>query len=220
MIKAILRSKKLITRNDGSKAYPLNEESMPKGDGTAVKNLEIIDWLDVEKSLRYKRKEISGKVVSTYCNIYAYDFCYLAGAYLPRVWWYDKALDLIKKGNSVDAKYGETVYEMNVNNLYDWFEEYGNTFGWQRQNDLKEAQDLANKGQVVIIIAKQKIATRSGHITIIAPEHQGNKARNINKHFLPLQSQAGIVNYKFLIDNWYTSPKYVGYSIYSFNTLK
>lgn len=220
MIKAILRSKKLISRNEGSKAYPLNEENLPAGNGTPESLLDIIEFLNVEKSERYKRKEISGKVVSTYCNIYTYDFCYLAGAYMPRVWWYEKALNLMEKGFNVEAKYGETVYEINANGLYDWFNNYGNAFGWQKQNDLKEAQDLANKGQIVIIVAKQKIATRSGHICVIAPEHQGNKARNINKHFLPLLSQAGIVNKKYFVDNWYTSPKYIGYNIYSFNNSK
>lgn len=220
MIKAILRSKKLISRNEGSKAYPLNEENLPAGNGTPESLLDIIEFLNVEKSERYKRKEISGKVVSTYCNIYTYDYCYLAGAYIPRVWWYDKAIKEIQGGKSIDAKYGETVGEMNANSLFDWFNTWGNTFGWQKQNDIKEAQSLANKGQVVIIVAKQKIATRSGHITVIAPEHQGNKARNINKHFLPLQSQAGIVNKKYFLDNWYTSPKYVGFNIYSYNTIK
>jgi hypothetical protein len=37
MKKAILISKRSITRNDGSKAYPLNEPLMPKGDGKKFK---------------------------------------------------------------------------------------------------------------------------------------------------------------------------------------
>src|SRR4051812_40345925 len=47
---------------------------------------QIVADLDVTRSLRY----MPG--TQTYCNIYAHDFCYLAGVYLPRVWWNSKAL--------------------------------------------------------------------------------------------------------------------------------
>lgn len=50
----------------------------------------IGDWLAVEESKRYLSGE--GK---TYCNVYAADYCYLAGVYLPRVWCNPKALAAI-----------------------------------------------------------------------------------------------------------------------------
>lgn len=215
MKKAILLSKKPITRNDGSKAYPLNEADLPKNNGTPEGLINIVEYLNVERSLRYKRKEIDGKVVSTYCNIYAYDYCYLAGVYMPRVWWYPRALRDLNNGTDVPVKYGETVAELNANALYDWFNEHSNAFGWVKQNDLKEAQDLANKGWIVIIVAKQKIVTRSGHITAIIPETQGYKSRSINKVFLPLQSQAGVLNKKYFNDNWFTNPRYVGFGVFA-----
>lgn len=216
MKKAILHSKKPISRNDGSKAYPLNESDLPFGDGSPESLLAIAEYLDVERSLRYKRKQIDGKVVSTYCNIYAYDFCYLAGAYIPRIWWYPKAIQDIEKGMDLQAKYGDNVSEMNANGLFNWFETWGNHFGWVKQNDLVEAQELANKGWCVVIIAKNNIITRSGHITMIVPEHQGFKARKVNKNFLPLQSQAGIVNKKYFNDNWFVSSKFSGWNVYAY----
>lgn len=219
MKKAVLLSKRPITRNSGSKAYPLNETDKPQGDGTPKSLFDIIEYLDVENSLRYKRKEIDGKVVSTYCNIYAFDYCNLAKAYMPRVWWYPRALNDIEKGMDVQPVYAETVAELNANALYDWFNTYSNAFGWVKQNDLFEAQDLANKGWVVIIVAKQKIVTRSGHITVIVPESRENKAKRVNKHYLPLQSQAGIINKKYFNDNWFVHPRYVGHSVYAYNPL-
>ena len=216
MKKAILISKKPISRNAGSKAYPLNENNMPKGDGTPQSLLNIAEYLDVERSIRYKRNEVNGKIVSTYCNIYAFDFCHLAGAYFPRIWWNEKAINMMEKGFQIDEKYGESVFEMNVNSLFDWFDVYGNAFGWIRQNDLRESQELANNGWIVVIVAKNNVVTRSGHITMIVPEHQGFKARNVNKNFLPLQSQAGIINKKYFNDNWFVSSKFSGWSIYAY----
>lgn len=216
MKKVILHSKRPITRNDGSKAYPINEADAPKGDKTPQSLLKIVDYLDVERSLRYKRKEVDGKVVATYCNIYAFDYAYFAGAYLPRVFWYPRALKDLQNGVNVEPKYGETVAEYNANALFDWFNEWGNHFAWQKQNDLREAQDLANKGWIVVIVAKQKIVTRSGHITAIVPEHQGNNAKSINNNFLPLQSQAGVLNKKYFNDNWFLNPRYSGWGVWAF----
>lgn len=219
MKKAILISKRSITRNDGSKAYPLNEPLMPKGDGTPEKLIDIVEFLNVEKSLRYKRNEVGGKVVATYCNIYAFDYCNLAGGYLPRVWWNKNIVDEIKQGKDIEPVYAKTVSEINANSLYDWFQNYSNEFGWQKQNDLFEAQKKANDGWIVIIVAKQKIVSHSGHITAIIPEMNGHKSRNINKTFLPLQSQSGLVNQKYFTDNWFTHPRYEGFGVYAMKTI-
>src|SRR5688572_8800840 len=54
---------------------------------------DIVQALAVEKSARYQPT-----ATSTYCNIYAYDYCYFAGVYLPRVWWYDKAIAELVQG--------------------------------------------------------------------------------------------------------------------------
>lgn len=216
MIKAVIRSKKSITRNDGSKAYPLNESDLPVNPGTAADLIKIVEYLDVEKSLRYKQKVINGKIVSTYCNIYAYDYAYIAGAYLPRLWWYEKAAQDIEAGISLEPKYAVTVAEVNANSLYDWFNRWGNYFGWTKIATTAEAQKLANDGYVVIITAKQKIVNRSGHIVVIVPELNGNIHKEVNGDFIPVQSQAGVVNKKYGSTAWYKHDRYVGYAIYAF----
>jgi hypothetical protein len=218
MKKAILRSNKLITRNSGSKAYPLNEENMPKGDGSPKSLTDIVNFLDVEHSQRYVQKFVGGKMVATYCNIYAFDYCNLAGGYLPRVWWYPKAVADLQKGLDLEPKYAETVQELNANSLYDWFVEFADDFGWKKETDLQKAQGLANIGQIVIIVAKQKITSRSGHITAIVPEVQEHKSKFVGSVYQPLQSQAGALNKKYLNDNWFTHSRYYGFGIWSFQT--
>ena len=67
MNKVHLTSKREITRQQtDTRAFPLTEPNMPKGDGTPESVHKIIKFLDVEKSPRYKRTP-----ASTFCNIYA-----------------------------------------------------------------------------------------------------------------------------------------------------
>lgn len=82
------------SRNRSNRAYPLNESGIPKLDLRSITSIEdkhiaiyeIIRWLDVENSKRYEPSD--GK---TYCNIYAYDFAYCLGLFIPRIWWTPKA---------------------------------------------------------------------------------------------------------------------------------
>lgn len=215
MKKAILTSNKEINLIDGSKAYPLNMPNLPKGDGTPESIIKIFDFLNVESSPRYKRKEVNGVVVSTYCNIYAFDVANLAGAYLPRVWW---GQDAIKDLNTMDvqAKYGVTVFELNANSLFDWFAIYSDDFGWSKPKTLEDAQKLANEGEVVVIVAKQKITSRSGHIVVISPEINGQSHKIVNGKFCPVQSQAGWSNKKYFVDDWYLNPRYSSWGVWSY----
>lgn len=216
MKKAVLTSKRPITLSEGSKAFTLNMEGMPKGDGTPNSLTKIIEFLKVEKSGRYKQNIVGGKIVDTYCNIYAFDYTNLAGGYLPRVWWSRKVAEEVKAGKDILAKYGDTVFELNANSLYDWFMEWSDDFGWTKQTDLKHAQQLANEGQIVILVAKQKIVQRSGHITAIVPEVPLHKSQMAGNVFEPLQSQAGAVNKEYLCQNWFLHPRYSGWGCWSF----
>jgi hypothetical protein len=204
----------ITRRRDGGQAYPLGEANRPgRSDGkpeNRVKSvLKIINYLDSENSrhLRYQPKPRT-----TYCNIYAHDFCYLAGVYLPRVWWTDKALLQIKDDVAVPVKYAETVREMNANMLLDWFEDYGALFGWKRLFDLDVLQAAANHGEVCIIVAQRKNLNHSGHITVVAPEHDGfAAARNSAGEVLrPLESQAGRQNHRFFVktNRWWLGRKF------------
>lgn len=106
-----------VKRSETRRAFPLNEANQPKRDATnkeerAKQLLQIIKWLDVDSSKRY----LPGNG-TTYCNIYAYDYCFLAGCFLPRVWWNRKAIALLAAGNSVKPQYAATVTELNANSL-------------------------------------------------------------------------------------------------------
>jgi len=209
-----LRTNNSVRRsNKEYAAHPLNENSQPTRDSTAspsdkAKQLtEIVKWLDVENKGRYLPNS-----KHTYCNIYAYDYCYLAGVYLPRVWWYPTAIDKLKKGNSVSPIYGETVHELNANSLYEWLREYGPTFGWNATFDYTAMQNAANNGQVVIICGANKVPNKSGHITAVVPETANQKAtKNGSTVTHPLQSQAGATNQKYMTRAWWTLPIFRGW---------
>lgn len=203
-----LSTSQSVTRSNLRYAFPLNEPGQPTRDHGASPDQKkaqltaIINWLDVERKVRYQPK--SG---DTYCNIYAYDYCYLAGVFLPRVWWYPSAIDSLKKGKSVSPVYGSTVHEINANGLYEWLRTYGPTFGWEYNTNFNELQNAANSGQVVIISGAHKKPNRSGHITAVVPETASQKAtRSGSTVTHPLQSQAGATNNKYLIRAWWTLP--------------
>jgi hypothetical protein len=176
----------------GRQAFPLGEAGRPgRGAGNAERRRRelgsIIDWLDVEHSARYQ--PVGG---TTYCNIYAYDYCYLSGVYLPRVWWTSRALQRMGRGEAVAPRYAETVSELNANMLLGWFVDYGPDFGWRRTFDPGELQDAANEGGIGIICARRTNDNQPGHIAAVAPESDEHQAaRSGGAVVRPLQSQAG-----------------------------
>ncbi len=187
---------------------PLSEANLPQrnigaGATPATKITDvytIVNFLDVVNSARYQPTK------STYCNIYAYDFCYLAQAYLPRVWWTSKTLMEFAKtpGYNPTPAYGKNVEELNANALYNWLDEWGDDFGWVRTYDLTDFQGKVNDGRVGIICAKRRDLSRSGHITCVVPEANGFVAQREGvKVIAPLQSQAGSKNKKFFSEDWW-----------------
>lgn len=190
-----LTPKRPITRTQTeTRAFPLNEPLMPKGDGTVASTRKIIEFLAVDKSARYKPTG-----VATFCNIYAYDFAYLMGAYLPRVFWTAQA---IKDMNFVPV-YGKTLTEMNANALYDWFPTRGGQFGWKEVNTT-EAQIEANQGKCVIMVAANLNRKKSGHIVAVVPETDTIKSVGSGGIIIyPVQSQAGRVNKRYFCSKWW-----------------
>lgn len=190
-----LTPKRPITRTQTeTRAFPLNEADMPKGDGTPESIHKIIAFLQVEKSKRYIRT-----AASTYCNIYAYDYACLMGAYLPRVFW---TADAIKEMNFTPV-YGKTLTEMNANALYDWFKSRSADFGW-REVTTTEAQQLANQGKCVIMVAANKNRARSGHIVAVVPETDKVKSVGASGIIIqPVMSQAGAVNKRYFCSKWW-----------------
>jgi hypothetical protein len=206
-----LFSKYRVTRADKALgAFPLNEPAQPTRNSTdtpatkAQQLTAIIKWLDVERKARY-----SPTSQYTYCNVYTYDYCYLARVYLPRVWWMSSVLDTLRRGSPVSPIYGRTVGELNANSLFNWLREYGPAFGWNRSFDLTELQNAANNGQVVIVCGQNKIPNRSGHICPIVPETATAKAlRSDTTVIKPLQSQAGRINRQYMTQLWWTDGTY------------
>ncbi len=183
---------------DGGRAYPLGEPGRPARSGRSAESLAqsvtaIIDYLDVANPAHLRYQPRGG---TTYCNIYATDFAYLCGAYLPRVWWTDRALLRLREGEKLAVEYGRTVRELNANALHDWLEDFGPAFGWQREVELTALQVAANAGEVCVIVARRVDLNRPGHITAVVPETGDAKAvRNAQDEVVrPLESQAGTRN--------------------------
>jgi hypothetical protein len=149
--------------------------------------------------------EMYGRIKgSTYCNIYAYDVVTAMGAYVPRCWWTSKfekeALEAMeaKKPYTTVPKYGTNVSEMNANALNSWFDRIGKYFGWRKAASMEEGQLAANNGNVVVLQAANKEASKSGHIAVILAERDDHKASRVkDKVDVPLTSQAGSVNHKY-----------------------
>lgn len=220
-----LKTNSRISRySDHGRAYPLNESGQPIRsalDASQKRNqlTDIVNWLQVESSIRYQ-----AKVKDTYCNIYAYDYCYLGQVYLPRVWWTQASLRKLNSGQAVSIEYGKTVSELGANNLTDWLENFGSKYGWFRSNDLTQLQNAANQGQVCIISAKRKLeqgSTKrgSGHIVVVVPETAIYKAtRDSNRVTIPLQSQAGRNNFRYRYGAknrvWWTDRRFEKYGFW------
>ncbi len=188
-----------ITRRlDGGRAFPPGEPGRPARSGRSAAAMAksvsaIVDYLDVANPAHLRYQPRGG---TTYCNIYATDFAYLCGVYLPRVWWTDRALLRLRAGERVAVEYGRTVRELNANALYDWLEDFGPAFGWKREIEPTALQAAANAGEVCVIVARRVDLNRPGHITAVVPETSDAKpVRNAQDEVVrPLESQAGTRN--------------------------
>lgn len=175
---------------------------------------QLIAQLNVETNIRYQRT-----VDDTYCNVYAYDYCYFSKVYLPTVWWTTESIEKILKGQEVKAVFGTTVERIYSSAIHDWFLEWGASFGWKRMSTIDEIQQHVNaNGGIGIICAKRKIKGLSGHIVPVVPETDLQKAyRKNDKVIYPLQSQAGKLNYNYFSEirkDWWNDELYSSYVLY------
>ena len=215
------QNRKTITRAfDGGRAYPLGETGRPqrtasKPETRASQLLKIIDYLDCAVT-DHKRYLSQGG--STFCNIYAYDYCCLAGVYLPRVWWTDRALQRIVRGENVVVAYGESVRELNANALHDWLEDYGTAFGWHREVDLTTLQAAADAGEVCLTVARRKDLNRSGHVLAVVPQQPAFQAQRdaAGRVTRPVESQAGARNFKYAVNRsaWWLDDKFQAFAFW------
>lgn len=182
----------------------------------------VVATLRVEQSDRYQPENNPRR---TYCNIYAYDYVSALGGYLPRVWWTPDALRRIRAGEEVAVRYGRTVLEVNANAMTNWMRDFGGDFGWRAAADLNAAQDAANEGRVVILLARRANPRQSGHVSVVMPEIREadnvyNADGNAVEHLAgrnddgnvtrPMQSQAGGTNveYEERSADWLTGASY------------
>lgn len=201
-----------VTRDSSSgRAYPLGEAGRPPrpaGEPTtrAGALTSIVEWLDVANP-DHRRWAREGN--ATFCNVYAHDYCCLAGAYLPRVWWTGPALAQLTRGGLLVPRYGATVRELNANGLFDWLVEFGGAFGWSRTFDLDALQDQANRGAVALVSAQRRQLDQPGHIVAVVPETEATPALRVDGRVVaPLQSQAGRENHRYSTLRWWTAAKF------------
>lgn len=208
-----------ITRNRGSRAYPIGEKGMPKRIEQNPDFIwKIIEWLDVEHSKRHLKRKIKGNW-ATNCNVYTTDVCYAAGVYLPRIWWYSHFIErALKNDPGLQIIYGKTVKEMSADSLFVWLENFGSYFGWKKISNAHEIQTMVNDGCIGIISGTDYDPKGPGHITVVLSEKQGYKAKykiiENSKILVPLQSQAGYYNHKVFCDDWYNLPSIDKYNFY------
>ncbi|WP_245986895.1 hypothetical protein [Azospirillum thermophilum] len=187
-------------RADKAGALSLNEPDQPGRTGDTPADLcrsliRIVAWLAVDDSKHLRYQPADG---STYCNIYAHDYCHLAGVYLPRVWWTQKALMALAQGMAVSPRYADTVDEQRANDLFRWLRDFGPQFGWRQTGTLTKLQTEVNQGAVGLIVARRKEDGKSGHIVAVVPETESHQAiRNAGGEVTSaLQSQAGDRNFR------------------------
>jgi predicted chitinase len=210
-----------VTRaRDGGRAHPLGEPGRPRRTGTTVGTrrrqlIEIVGYLDPEDPthLRYRPR---GR--TTFCNIYAHDYCTLADRYLPRVWWTDDSLQRIRNGETVPAKYDNTVRELNANALLDWLRDHGAAFGWSAAPDESVLQSAANNGEVCLIVAKRRDLNRSGHVAAVVPETDDVQAARDGSGAVlrPVESQAGTRNHRLVVKptRWWSGDTYQSFGFW------
>lgn len=193
------RSNTIVRRRDPATAHSLNEPGQPQRQGRTPAELcnelhAIIAWLDVTEPQHARYQPANGL---TYCNIYAHDYCHLAGAYLPRVWWTASAIVQLSQGNKVEPQLNATIEEQRANALFGWLRDFGLDFGWRQTGTLTKLQEAANQGAVCLIVARRQSDGPPGHITVVAPETPVHSARRnaAGEVIAPLQSQAGARNF-------------------------
>lgn len=206
--------KTVTTRREIADAFSLNEPNEPGRQGTTPRELcaelaGIIAWLGVDNPAYRRYQPRSGL---TFCNIYAHDFCHLAGAYLPRVWWTPGAIERLARGEVVAPRLDNTISEQRANDLFRWLRDFGLRFGWRQTGTLTKLQTEVNQGAVGLIVARRIEDGRPGHVVAVVPETEEHRAKrdSAGAVIAPLQSQAGSNNFCYGTGrlNWWQGEQF------------
>lgn len=206
-------------RTEFAGAHSLNEPGMPGRKANTPAGLiaeldAIIAYLGVEKAAHTRYQPRTGL---TFCNIYAHDFCHLAGAYLPRVWWTPGALVAIGQGQQVTPKYGATIEEMRANPLFRWLRDFGPLFGWRQTGTLAKLQQHANQGGLGVIVARRTAEGLPGHIVMVVSETETVRAKrdSAGEVTTPVQSEAGRRNAaRAARSNWWSAAQFADHGFW------
>lgn len=210
----------IVRRTAPATAGSLNEGGQPRRQGSKPEDLvasiaDIIAWLAVDKPAHKRYQPRDGL---TFCNIYAHDFCYLAEVYLPRVWWSSRALVRMAAGESAEPRYAATIDELRANDLFRWLRDFGPGFGWRQTGTLTKLQLAANSGGIGLIVARRKEEGKSGHIVVVVPETEADRANwgADGAVIAPLQSQAGATNFRRSTGrkDWWLDDKFAEFSFW------
>jgi hypothetical protein len=209
----------LVTRRTAiATAHSLNEPGQPGRKGQTAAELRaelaaIIDWLAVDEHKRYLPRD-----GLTFCNIYTHDYCFLAGVFLPRVWWTPGSIEKLAQGKQVEPRLGSTIEEMRANNIFRWLRDFGMRFGWRQTGTLTKLQTEVNQGALGLVIARRVIDGKSGHMVMVVPETAEHSARRnaAGEVIAPLQSQAGATNFRYGTGtlNWWKHPRFAEFAFW------
>lgn len=137
---------------------------------------ELTLWLDFERSARWQKNDTGG----TYCDHGATDwFAYWLGrlkgeAVVPDLpgWTFytDDALAKVLAGQEVKLEYGKTVRELGATGLYDWLNDYGELYGWQRHENEKALRDYMNLHHVPGLVICRTKGSGASHVAVALPD--------------------------------------------------
>lgn len=215
-----LKAGAVAKRTQPANALSLNESGQPGRTGETADTRRadlaaILDWLAVDKPSHKRYQPHSGL---TFCNIYAHDYCHLAGCYLPRVWWSAKAIAALAQGQTVEPRLGNTIEEQRANDLFRWLRDFGLSFGWRQTGTPTKLQTEVNQGAIGLILARRVIDGKSGHIVAVVPEIGDHQARRnaAGEVIAPLQSQAGVTNFRAGTSkiDWWKDEKFAEFAFW------
>jgi len=123
---------------------------------------DLVTWMDVEGSLRWRKRTTSAGKLATYCDHYAADFVHaLTGKQLISawVWWTLAAEREWFIGVPVQPVYGKTVMEHGAKSLHDWMPRCGHEFGWTLEKSAKDLQAMVDQhGTIGLILTPSHVA--------------------------------------------------------------
>jgi hypothetical protein len=156
---------------------------------------DLVTWMDVEASERWRKRTTSSGKLATYCDHYAADVVWaLTGRQLTSawVWWTGHAEKRIRlSGATITPVYGDTIMEHGAKGLHQWMGRCGHEFGWTKEKDGASLQGMVDQhGTIGLILTPS-------HVAVVVPSVCAEVIElRVPTHRGPcLTSQAGARNF-------------------------